>query len=206
MKRDKNYKYLNKYFNKLGLQTEKYTAFNITRLIGEEVGEDAPMDFNMYLAYYLIHLHKITVLNEFDKDILPQIKKQLKKAQKEKLLSVYLATVGYILSRFLQEKAYSELYLGYRETSETPRVPNGYIMIDDKILDLCSFFEEEGESALEDCLYGKYPGDMMIYGWKVDKEFYTLTKYFCKYTKCTVEDMVKDHRDLMLKVIEQRIE
>ena len=85
-----------------------------------------------------------------------------------------------------------------------PKVLSGYIMIDDKILDLCSLFDEEGESALEDCLYGKYPDDMMIYGWKVDKEFYALTKYFCKYTRCTAEDMVKDHRDLMIKIIEEK--
>lgn len=193
---------LQRQLEEIGISTNSYTSITIKRIFGED-GQDSKEDnFNLCIVEYLIELHRVTLTNDF-KNIPFKIKRQLKKAYKKGLLSIYLTIVGHMLSTIFQPDSYTDIYLGYIEAEGNTTSLHGFIVINDKVIDVTCLTELEGVEAIDELVYGRYPEELKTFGWRMNGEIYTLFNLFNADSSKAIDAFIKGHSNTMLLILGQ---
>lgn len=204
----------------LHINTTGCLPINIERIKGINIPNGAPLDYPLYLSYYTAKLSEY-IEKEFPKDIPSPIIKQLMKALNKGELCVYLSAVYHMLCSFTLKESVCKFYVGYLETTwsfneletnmlQIPNIPvknfHSCVMVDEKIVDVCYLFQNEGIEALGDIMYGDYPEGTKMWGWDLSHQVPLLISRYAKTSDIDVPTFIEQHSKYFSLMIEQDLD
>lgn len=203
----------------LEFNTSMCSASNIVRVYGEHWDENNPMDTNLYIGLYANKLVRAVVIGE-DDNIPKHIMKQLNCAMNDGVICIYISAIIHVMNFFIQPNVPCDFYIGYVDTkwnfnlfsalfkAQPLSVSNFHatVLIDNKVLDVCYSFQNDGVEAIDDIIYGTYPHEARMWGWNMNHELPALLDYFASYSNQRTEDFIREHFNLFEDMITNRID
>ncbi|MGL4362225.1 MAG: hypothetical protein ACRCSG_02965 [Cellulosilyticaceae bacterium] len=196
---------------KMGMYTENITSDNVTRYLGKEIAEDAPISRDKVIVCYLWDLMAAGLGYKSSK-ISNKCAKQVKKAYKNGLLNIYMSVLTCVLGRLIDVESEYKMILGYVDTTySSPKMEllrkyipipefnvvkfHAITIVDEKILDLCYYMQYEDKNQNDSIVYGDFPKNSAMYGWEMDIEIAVFVKYFADCSKMSIGDFIENHVD-----------
>lgn len=201
-------------FKDIGLNTDDIKGDNIQRYLGQEVAEKTLLTRDQVIASYLNRLLTVA-MGDKSVEMPKECKKQIKRAYKEGLLSVYTSVLTCILGEIFDKGSKYKLVLGYLDTTysfdkfnslqryiQIPPIDiikfHAVTVVNDKIIDVSYYMENEGKKQMDFIVDGDFPRGAAMYGWEMESAIAFFIDYFACTARMEIEDFISIHIDALI--------